>query len=190
MCLAVSLSAAGCGAAGGENSASETAAASAVSSVTESSLSAVSSSSGSESLADRILAAPVKDGKFKIADAITLGNYKKLNLTKTVQKVTEDDITSYIEGQMTPEEVTDKEAAAALGDTVDIAYEGKIDGKAFDGGSSDSYDLTLGSGSFIEGFEDGVVGMKKGETKDLNLRFPDDYFPRILPERMSFLPSR
>jgi len=176
MCLAVSLSAAGCGAAGGENSASETAAASAVSSVTESSLSAVSSSSGSESLADRILAAPVKDGKFKIADAITLGNYKKLNLTKTVQKVTEDDITSYIEGQMTPEEVTDKEAAAALGDTVDIAYEGKIDGKAFDGGSSDSYDLTLGSGSFIEGFEDGVVGMKKGETKDLNLRFPDDYF--------------
>ena len=173
MCLAVSLSAAGCGAARGDHSASETAASS-VSVATESSLSAVSSSS--ESLADRILAAPVKDGKFKIADAITLGNYKKLNLTKTVQKVTDSDITSYIEGQMTPEEVKDKEAAAAMGDTVDIAYEGKIDGKAFDGGSSDSYDLTLGSGSFIEGFEDGVVGMKKGETKDLNLRFPDNYY--------------
>ena len=90
--------------------------------------------------------------------------------------MTDHDITSYIESQMTPEEVTDKNAAAALGDTVDIAYEGKIDGKAFDGGSSDSYDLTLGSGSFIEGFEDGVVGMKKGETKDLKLRFPDNYY--------------
>ncbi len=174
MCLAVSLAAAGCGTGGGGTAASETAAVSSASAEADSSLSAVSSSS--ESLSDRILAAPVRDGDFKIADAITLGNYKKLNLTKEVQKVTDDDITSYIASQMTPEEVQDKNASAALGDTVDIAYEGKIDGKAFDGGSSDSYDLTLGSGSFIEGFEDGVVGMKKGETKDLNLRFPDDYF--------------
>ncbi len=181
MCLMVTLSAAGCGASGGKNTVQETSQetssdTSVISSGSDGAEAALSVSSSSESLTDQILAAPVRDGDFKIADAITLGNYKKLDLTKEIQTVTDHDITSYIESQMTPEEVTDKNAAAALGDTVDIAYEGKIDGKAFDGGSSDSYDLTLGSGSFIEGFEDGVVGMKKGETKDLKLRFPDNYY--------------
>lgn len=61
------------------------------------------------------------------------------------------------------------------GDTADIAYVGKVDGKEFDGGSSDSYNLVIGSGTFIDGFEDGVIGMKTGETKDLNLKFPDSY---------------
>lgn len=60
------------------------------------------------------------------------------------------------------------------GDTVNIDYVGKIDGKEFTGGSG-SYDLLIGSGAFIEGFEDGLIGAKKGETLDLNLKFPDDY---------------
>lgn len=60
------------------------------------------------------------------------------------------------------------------GDTVNIDYVGKIDGEEFTGGSG-SYDLLIGSGAFIEGFEDGLIGAKKGETLDLNLKFPDDY---------------
>ena len=60
------------------------------------------------------------------------------------------------------------------GDTVSIDYVGKIDGKEFEGGTG-SYDLQIGSGAFIEGFEDGLIGAKKGETLDLNLKFPDDY---------------
>ena len=60
------------------------------------------------------------------------------------------------------------------GDTVNIDYVGKIDGEEFAGGSG-SYDLLIGSGAFIEGFEDGLIGAKKDETLDLNLKFPDDY---------------
>ena len=67
----------------------------------------------------------------------------------------------------------DPDATVQKGDTADIAYVGKVDGKEFDGGSSDSYNLVIGSGTFIDGFEDGVIGMKTGETKDLNLKFPD-----------------
>ncbi len=69
----------------------------------------------------------------------------------------------------------DPDATVQKGDTADIAYVGKVDGKEFDGGSSDSYNLVIGSGTFIDGFEDGVIGMKTGETKDLNLKFPDSY---------------
>ncbi|MCC6093847.1 MAG: trigger factor [Eubacterium sp.] len=192
LCLTIGLSASGCGASASEKSASETSsaqgAASASASVSvseaedmaESSSSLSSVSSSSESLTERIMAIPVQDGDFKLQDAITPGNYKNLSLTRQVQKVTDDDVTSYIQSQMTPEEVTDKNATAENGDTVDIAYTGKINGKAFEGGSSDSYDLTLGSGTFIDGFEDGVVGMKKGETKDLQLKFPDSYYAEDL----------
>ena len=76
---------------------------------------------------------------------------------------------------MSLEEVTDPEAQALEGDTVNIAFEGSIDGETFEGGSSDSYDVSLGSGRMIEGFEDGIVGMKAGETRELDLVFPEDY---------------
>ena len=74
----------------------------------------------------------------------------------------------------TPEKL-DENTPAELGMTAYISYVGKIDGEEFEGGSSDGYSLELGSHSFIDGFEDGVVGMVRGETKDLNLKFPDDY---------------
>ena len=64
---------------------------------------------------------------------------------------------------------------AENGDRVNIDYEGKVDGETFDGGSAEGYDLTLGDGAFIEGFEDGLVGASKGETKTLELTFPDPY---------------
>ena len=62
-----------------------------------------------------------------------------------------------------------------LNDTVNIDFSGSVDGEKFPGGTADGYDLVLGSGSFIPGFEDGVVGLKVGESKDVNVKFPDDY---------------
>ncbi|MDE7181650.1 MAG: trigger factor [Clostridia bacterium] len=70
-------------------------------------------------------------------------------------------------------EVTDR--ACKLGDTVNIDFSGSVANEKFPGGTADDYNLELGSGSFIAGFEDGVVGMKIGETKDLKVKFPDDY---------------
>ena len=110
-----------------------------------------------------------------VEDCITLGAYKGLKLTKEVTKVTDDAVKSYAEENLETEEVTDENATVQDGDIANIAYVGEKDGVAFDGGTSDSYDLEIGSGTFIDGFEDGVIGMKKGETKDLNLKFPDDY---------------
>ena len=68
-----------------------------------------------------------------------------------------------------------KEGTVENGDVANIDYEGKLNGKAFDGGTAEGYDLTIGSGSFIDGFEDGLIGKKIGDTVDLNLTFPKDY---------------
>lgn len=64
---------------------------------------------------------------------------------------------------------------AKMGDTVIIDYVGKMDGKAFDGGTAENQTLTLGSGTYIDGFEDQIVGHRVGETFDINVTFPDDY---------------
>lgn len=71
--------------------------------------------------------------------------------------------------------VADSTQTAKLGDTVVIDYVGKIDGVAFDGGTAENQTLTLGSGAYIDGFEDQIVGHHPGETFDINVTFPDDY---------------
>lgn len=71
--------------------------------------------------------------------------------------------------------VVSKDGYVAKGDTANIDYVGKKDGVAFEGGTAEGYDLEIGSGTFIEGFEDGLIGAKIGSTIDLNLKFPDDY---------------
>lgn len=85
----------------------------------------------------------------------------------------ENDITAMRERIAEKVEVTDR--AAQLKDIVNIDFVGKCDGEAFEGGSAEGYDLTLGSHQFIPGFEEQVVGMNLGETKDINVTFPDDY---------------
>ncbi len=74
----------------------------------------------------------------------------------------------------TTEEITDRDDVQE-GDIANIDYTGKKDGEEFDGGSAEGYDLTIGSGSFIDGFEDGIIGHKVGDEFDLNLTFPEDY---------------
>jgi len=111
-----------------------------------------------------------------ISDYVTLGQYRGVEAEKGTVEVTEkelqeaiDEIRSYYS---TSKQV--KEGVIAEGDTAGIDYMGKLDGVAFEGGTG-SYDLKIGSNSFIDGFEDGLIGVKVGETVDLNLTFPEDY---------------
>ena len=110
-------------------------------------------------------------------DYVTLGEYKGVEVTLDEPEVTDEYLDGYIEyvqqnnAVSTP--VTDR--AVEMGDVVNIDYVGKIDGVAFDGGSAQGSDLTIGSGQFIDGFEDGCIGMKVGETKDVEATFPDPY---------------
>lgn len=108
---------------------------------------------------------------------VTVSDYKGLNLDRTVEEVTDELVDSQITESLksNASEVADANAQVQEGDIANINYVGKKDGEAFDGGTADNYDLEIGSGSFIDGFEDGLIGAKKGETLDLNLTFPDEY---------------
>ena len=110
-----------------------------------------------------------------VSKYVTIGQYKGLSLDKTVEAVTDDMVDGRIkeELQNKAEEVT--EGSVQNGDVVTINYVGTKDGVAFDGGTANNYELTIGSGTFIVGFADGIIGMKKGQTKDLDLTFPEEY---------------
>lgn len=110
---------------------------------------------------------------------VTVSAYKGVEVEKleASAKITDEDVEAQIEnilsGYAETVEVTDR--AAQEGDIANIDYVGTKDGVAFDGGSYEGYDLTLGSGTFIDGFEDGIIGHNVGETFDLNLTFPEAY---------------
>ena len=105
---------------------------------------------------------------------VKLAEYKGIELESVVELVSDE----YVEYELSErmrgfaEEVKDP---VQEGDIATISYVGKKDGVEFEGGSDENCDLEIGSGTFIDGFEDGVIGMKKGETKDLELTFPEDY---------------
>ena len=109
-----------------------------------------------------------------------LGEYKNLGIAKETVEVTDADVDADVknlqrrEAVMDEENVTD-ETEAADGDEVTIDFKGTIDGEAFDGGSAEDQELVIGSNSFIPGFEDQLIGMKKGEEKDITVTFPADY---------------
>ena len=107
---------------------------------------------------------------------VTLGDYKKLGVKKPEIKVSEKDIDDVLENiAKSFAEKSVVKRAAKLDDEVIIDFVGKKDGEAFNGGSAKDYALTLGSGSFIPGFEDGIVGHEAGDKFDLRLTFPKDY---------------
>ena len=111
-------------------------------------------------------------------DYVTLPeDYASIPLKKADIEPTEEDVQSQIDSLLsqntTTQQITDR--AAADGDTVNIDYVGTVDGVAFTGGTYSGYSLTLGSGSFIDGFEDQIVGHKPGETFEVNVTFPDGY---------------
>lgn len=108
---------------------------------------------------------------------VTLGEYKGLELEVTDPNVTQDEVESRIKSMvaMNPDKIAIEGRAVENGDLVNIDFVGKLDGKEFDGGAAQGYDLVIGSGSFIPGFEEQIIGMNTGEIKDLNLTFPDPY---------------
>ena len=107
---------------------------------------------------------------------VKLGKYKGLTAPKETVKVTEKDIDEELKPYIQrATRMVDVERKAKKGDTVTIDFEGFMDGKAFDGGKGDNYDLELGSGSFIPGFEDQLIGVKPGAEKDVNVTFPEEY---------------
>lgn len=120
-----------------------------------------------------------------VEKCVTLGDYKGVTVEKTIQSVTDEDIQNEIDNALAnyPVEV---DQAAKEGDTVNIDYVGKIDGEEFDGGSDQGADLKLGSGKFIDGFEDGLIGARKGETRTLNLTFPEDYTQDLAGKAVEF----
>lgn len=120
----------------------------------------------------------LKATDYKVEKYVKLNDY--MNMTVELSKdytVSDADIQSYIEYLMSmypSYEVSDKKTVES-GDVVNIDYVGKIDGEEFSGGSATGQHLEIGSGSFIDGFEDGLIGKNVGETVELNLTFPEDY---------------
>ena len=108
---------------------------------------------------------------------VEIESYKGMKITEYVYTVSDSDVDKDIEDTRLrlakDEEVTDR--PAKMTDTVNIDFLGKKDGEPFEGGEAKGYDLTLGSHQFIPGFEEGVVGMSVGETKDIDITFPEDY---------------
>lgn len=80
----------------------------------------------------------------------------------------------------------DSNSAAKNGDVVVIDFAGYLDGEQFEGGTATGYRLQLGSGQFVPGFEDQVIGMKEGETKDIDITFPEDYVPALAGKSVVF----
>lgn len=113
----------------------------------------------------------------KASDYVTLGNYLGIGASAEEPTVQDGEVdaymTYYVLPQIPVEEVTDR--AVQEGDTVNIDFEGLLDGVAFDGGTGAGYDLKIGSHTFIDGFEDGLIGVNYGDTVSLDLTFPDPY---------------
>ncbi len=101
-------------------------------------------------------------------------DYKGLEVDKTVDETVEENLNKLLLSSADPQPIKGR-TDARMNDTVNINYNGTMDGKEFDGGKADKQDLELGSGSMIPGFEEGIVGMKVGATKDIKVKFPDPY---------------
>lgn len=128
--------------------------------------------------------------QMKVEKYVKLGDYSSFEVTVDTIGVDQEELESLMSSNyinyVTPEHGGITDRAVAEGDTVFIDYEGKEDGVAFAGGTAENAALTIGSGQFIDGFEDGLIGVMPGETVDLNLRFPDNYNPEMAGKDVVF----
>lgn len=113
---------------------------------------------------------------------VKLGKYKGIALEKTAYKVADEAVENEINrmAERNSRMVTVTDRAAEKGDITVIDFAGSVDGVAFEGGTAENHELELGSNTFIPGFEDQVIGMKAGEVKDVNVKFPEEYFSKDL----------
>ncbi|MBR5662625.1 MAG: trigger factor [Bacilli bacterium] len=120
---------------------------------------------------------------------VKLGEYKKLGIKKEKAKATKAEIDAEVEAlrtQCAEIVVKGEKEKVAEKDTAVIDFEGFVDGKPLEGGKGENFPLEIGSHSFIPGFEEGLVGMKSGETKELNLEFPKDYVKDLAGKKVKF----
>ena len=111
-----------------------------------------------------------------------LGKYKGIEIPKIEYNVSDEDINHELEHMQEHNSrlISIDDRAVKKGDIATIDFEGFVDGKSFEGGKAENYDIELGSNTFIPGFEDQIVGMKIDEEKDVNVKFPDEYFSKEL----------
>ena len=111
-----------------------------------------------------------------------LGKYKGIEIPKIEYNVSDEDINHELEHMQEHNSrlISIDDRAVEKGDTVNIDFEGFVEGKAFEGGKAEKYDIEIGSNTFIPGFEDGVIGMKIDEEKDIDVKFPKEYFSKEL----------
>ena len=118
---------------------------------------------------------------------VTLGQYKGLEVEKTEATVTDEQVQAELDRMaqnVASTETVDR--AAQMGDTANIDFEGFDNGVPFEGGKGDNFDLKLGSGQFVPGFEEQIVGMSAGEEKDINITFPEDYHKELAGKAVVF----
>lgn len=115
--------------------------------------------------------------KVIVKPEVKLGEYKGLEVEKTETEVTDEDVQNELTRlqEQQAELVVKEDGAIENGDTVNLDFEGFVDGEAFEGGKAENYSLEIGSGSFIPGFEEQLVGEKAGAEKDVNVTFPEEY---------------
>ena len=119
---------------------------------------------------------------------VTLGEYKGLTATRTKKTVSDEDVLAELANvqKRNARKVTVEDRAAQMGDNVNIDFDGYLNGERFDGGKAEGYTLELGSGSFVPGFEEQVVGMTIGEEKDLDITFPENYAAELAGKAVVF----
>ena len=118
---------------------------------------------------------------------VTLGQYKGLEVEKNEVNVTDEQVQAELDRMAQNVASTETvERAAQMGDTANIDFEGFDNGVPFDGGKGDNFDLKLGSGSFVPGFEEQIVGMTAGEEKDIDITFPENYHEGLAGKSVVF----
>ena len=119
---------------------------------------------------------------------VTLGQYKGLKAPKEVTTASDEEVNEEIEKtrKQNARKVSVEDRPAQMGDTVNIDFDGYLNGERFDGGKAEGYDLELGSNSFVPGFEEQVVGMQIGEEKDLDITFPESYVENLAGKAVVF----
>ena len=119
---------------------------------------------------------------------VTLGQYKGLEAERKDESVSDEDVDNELNSvrKRNARMIDIDDRAAELGDTVDIDFDGYLDGERFDGGKAEGYSLELGSNSFVPGVEDQIVGMKIGEEKDIDITFPENYTPELAGKAVVF----
>ena len=119
---------------------------------------------------------------------VTLGQYKGLTAPKETAEVTDEKVAEEVEKirKRNARKVSVEDRPAQMGDTVNIDFDGFLNGERFDGGKAEGHSLELGSNSFVPGFEEQVVGMSIGEEKDLDITFPEDYVADLAGKAVVF----